>query len=35
MPYAAGEKKWEYQQINNYNKGELYDLLLYASPLLP
>lgn len=30
MPYAAGEKKWEYQQINNYNKKELYDLLLYA-----
>ncbi|MEO8171429.1 MAG: alginate lyase family protein [Sediminibacterium sp.] len=30
MPYAAGEKKWEYQQINNYGKGELYDLLLYA-----
>ncbi|MES2330567.1 MAG: alginate lyase family protein [Bacteroidota bacterium] len=30
MPYAAGEKKWEYQQINTYSKGELYDLLLYA-----
>lgn len=30
MPFAAGEKKWEYQQINNYDKGELYDLLLYA-----
>jgi hypothetical protein len=31
VPYAAGDKKWQYQQINNYNKGELYDLLLYTS----
>jgi len=29
-PFAIGEKKWEYQQINTYNKAELYELLLYA-----
>jgi hypothetical protein len=31
LPYAVGEKKWEYQQINNYNKSEAYELLLYAA----
>jgi len=31
MPYALGEKKWEYQQINKYNKNEIYPLLLQAS----
>lgn len=30
IPFAVGDKKWEYQQINTYNKGELYELLLYA-----
>ena len=31
VPYALGEKKWEYQQINRYNKNEIYPLLLQAS----
>lgn len=31
LPYATGEKKWEYQQISNYNKGEIYPLLAQAS----
>src|SRR6185436_8402907 len=31
MPYATGEKKWEYQQISKYNKSEIYPLLLQAS----
>lgn len=31
LPYALGEKKWEYQQISNYNKNEMYPLLLQAS----
>jgi hypothetical protein len=31
VPYALGEKKWEYQQINKYNKNEIYPLLLQAS----
>ena len=31
IPYALGEKKWEYQQINKYNKNEIYSLLLQAS----
>ncbi|HZI54785.1 MAG TPA: alginate lyase family protein [Chitinophagaceae bacterium] len=31
LPYALGEKKWEYQQINNYNKNDIYPLLLQAS----
>jgi hypothetical protein len=31
IPYALGEKKWEYQQISKYNKNELYPLLLQAS----
>jgi len=31
LPYALEEKKWEYQQINKYNKNEIYPLLLQAS----
>jgi hypothetical protein len=31
LPYALGEKKWEYQQISKYNKNEIYPLLLQAS----
>jgi hypothetical protein len=31
LPYALGEKKWEYQQISRYNKIEIYSLLLQAS----
>lgn len=31
IPYAVDEKKWEYQQINPYNKNELYEMLLYAA----
>ena len=31
MPYALGEKKWEYQQISKYNKSEIYPLLLQSS----
>lgn len=30
-PYAAGEKKWEYQQIAAYNKIEMHELLLQAA----
>jgi hypothetical protein len=30
-PYALGEKKWEYQQISNYNKNEFYPILLLAA----
>ena len=30
LPYVFGEKKWEYQQISNYNKDEIYPLLLKA-----
>ena len=30
MPYALGEKKWTYQQIGEYNKREIYALLLQA-----
>lgn len=33
LPYALGQKKWEYQQISNYNKDELYALLLQAYPV--
>jgi len=29
-PYALGEKKWTYQQIVEYNKEEIYSLLLQA-----
>ena len=32
-PYALGQKKWEYQQISNYNKDEFYALLLQAYPV--
>jgi len=31
MPYATGEKKWNYRQIINYNKKDLYPLLVVAS----
>src|SRR5258705_13543163 len=31
MPYAMGEKKWEYQQISQYNKNDIYPLLLQAA----
>jgi len=31
LPYALGEKKWEYQQITKYNKSDIYPLLLQAS----
>ena len=31
IPYALGEKKWEYQQISKYNKIEIYPLLLQAA----
>jgi hypothetical protein len=30
LPYAWGEKKWEYQQISKYNRTEVYPLLLQA-----
>ncbi|MBC7903051.1 MAG: alginate lyase family protein [Gemmatimonadaceae bacterium] len=30
LPYATGEKKWEYEQISPYNKTALYSLLLQA-----
>ena len=31
LPYATGEKKWEYQQINEYKKKTIYKLLLQAA----
>src|SRR6185436_16607556 len=31
LPYALGEKKWTYQQIGEYNKEEIYALLLQAA----
>ena len=31
IPYALGEKKWEYQQISKYNKDDIYPLLLQAA----
>lgn len=31
LPFATGEKKFEYQQINKYNKADLYPLLVQAS----
>lgn len=31
LPYAVGEKQWNYQQINNYNKRDIYVLLLQGS----
>ncbi|MEO7768303.1 MAG: alginate lyase family protein, partial [Ferruginibacter sp.] len=30
MPYALGERKWEYQQISKYNKSEFYPVVLQA-----
>jgi hypothetical protein len=33
LPYALGQKTWEYQQIGGYNKEELYTLLLQAYPI--
>lgn len=30
LPYAMGDKKWEYQQINKYDTYELYELLIYS-----
>lgn len=30
LPYAMGEKKWEYQQISKYSKSDIYPLLLQA-----
>ena len=30
-PYALGEKKWDYQQINEYKKSDFYALLLQAA----
>jgi hypothetical protein len=30
LPYALGQKTWDYQQIGAYNKEELYTLLLQA-----
>jgi hypothetical protein len=30
-PYALGEKKWPYQQIEKYNANEIYPLLLQAA----
>ena len=31
IPYAMGDKKWEYKQIQSYSKKTLYRLLLQAS----
>jgi hypothetical protein len=31
IPYATGEQKWPYQQISEYKKKEMYDLLLQAA----
>jgi hypothetical protein len=31
IPYALGQKKWEYQQISPYNKNEMYALLSQAA----
>ena len=31
LPYALGDKKWEYKQIHNYSKSNLYYLLLQAA----
>jgi len=33
LPYALGEKKWDYEQISGYNKDEIYPLLLQAAPV--
>lgn len=31
LPYAVGEKQWNYQQINAYNKRDIYALLLQGA----
>jgi hypothetical protein len=31
MPYAIGEKAWQYQQISKYDKNEFYPILLEAA----
>ncbi|HEX2631054.1 MAG TPA: alginate lyase family protein [Chitinophagaceae bacterium] len=31
LPYAIGEKQWNYQQINSYNKKDIYALLLQGA----
>lgn len=31
LPYALGEKKWEYKQIHDYSKKQLYYILLVAA----
>ncbi len=31
LPYALGEKKWEYKQIHDYSKKQLYYILLKAA----
>jgi len=31
LPYALGQKNWAYQQIGEYNKGNIYQLLLQAA----
>jgi Alginate lyase len=31
IPYATGQKTWEFEQISNYDKGEIYPLLLQAA----
>jgi len=31
LPYALGKKEWTYQQIEKYNKNEIYPLLLQAA----
>ena len=33
IPYALNQKKWDYQQIGDYNKEEIYSLLLQAYPV--
>ena len=31
IPYALKEKKWDYQQIGEYNASEFYPLLLQSA----
>jgi hypothetical protein len=33
VPYALGDKKWEYEQIGGYNKEDIYALLLQAAAI--
>jgi hypothetical protein len=33
LPYALGEKTWTYQQIGEYNKNNIYGLLLQAAAI--